>query len=60
MIRLITIFNWIVDDANLFSNHKMVVTSKTRNRLIVALAVGIPVAIYVISAIYNGFWGKPN
>lgn len=38
----------------------MVVTSKTRNRLIVLLAVGIPVAIYVISAIYYGLWSKPK
>ena len=57
---IILSYNWIVDDASLFSNHKMVVTSKARNRLIIALALGIPVAIYIISAVYYGFWGKAN
>ena len=38
----------------------MVVTPKNRNRLIVVLVLAIPVAIYVISAIYKGFWGNPN
>ncbi len=33
-------------------------TSKTRNRLIVLLAVGIPVAIFVGSAIYYGLLKK--
>jgi hypothetical protein len=34
----------------------MVVTSKTRNRLIVVLVMAIPVAIFVISLFYKGLW----
>lgn len=36
----------------------MVVTSKTRSRLIVLLVVAIPVAIFVISLFYKGLWWK--
>ena len=36
----------------------MVVTPKTRNRLIVILVLAIPVSIFVISAIYYGLWRK--
>ena len=53
-------FQLVIDGTSFFSNHKMVVTPKTRNRLIVILVLAIPVAIYLISAIYKGFWGKPN
>jgi len=38
----------------------MVVTLKTRNRLIVILVLAISVSIYLISAIYYAFWHKPN
>lgn len=58
MIHITFNFHWIVDGAGFFSNHKVDVTSKTRNRLIVVLALGIPVAIFVISAIYYGLWKK--
>lgn len=36
----------------------MVVTSKTRNRLIIVLVMAIPVAIFVISLFYKGLWWK--
>jgi hypothetical protein len=38
----------------------MVVTSKSRNRLIAALVIAIPVAIFVVWVIYQGLWGKPD
>jgi hypothetical protein len=36
----------------------MVVTPKTRIRLIVLLVMAIPVAIFVISFFYKGLWWK--
>jgi hypothetical protein len=36
----------------------VVVTLKTRNRLIVVLVLAIPLAIFIASVIYKGFWGK--
>jgi hypothetical protein len=38
----------------------LVVTSKTRNRLIAALVIAIPVAIFVAWVVYKGLWGKPD